>query len=77
MFITLNFSDQNLKSAKDMKDGEEAFLGETVNFDSGYRIGIHMQSRWENYCRIFADLSQFLSERFYFMESIFLNGILI
>ena len=27
------------------------FLGEIVNFDSGYRIGVHMQSRWENYCR--------------------------
>ena len=51
-----------------MKDGEEAFFEEIVNFDSGYRIGAHMQSRWENYCRIFAELSQFRAKRLYFTE---------
>ena len=33
-----------------------------------------MQSRWENYCRIFAELSQFRAKRLYFTESINLYG---
>ena len=60
-----------------MKDGEEAFLGEIVNFDSGYRIGVHMQSQWENYCQIFAELSQFRPKGLYFTESVNLHGFLI
>ena len=60
-----------------MKDGEEAFFGEIVNFDSGYKIGAHMQSRWENYCRIFAELSQFRAKRLYFTESVNFCGFFV
>ena len=53
------------------------FFGEIVNFDSGYKIGAHMQSRWENYCRIFTELSQFRAKRLYFTESVNLYGFLV
>ena len=29
-----------------------------------------MQSRWENYCRIIAELSQFRAKHLYFTESV-------
>ena len=47
------------------------------DFDSIYRIGVLMQSLWENYRPVCPDLSQLFSERLYFTESIFLNGILV
>ena len=36
-----------------------------------------MQSRWENYCRIFDELSQFRAKHLYFTESVNLHGNLI
>ena len=36
-----------------------------------------MQSQWENYCRIFAELSQFRAKRLYFTESVNLCGFLV